>query len=116
MRVLVLEENDRVTKLYKKIFQQKKINVEFLKDEAEYAQRSSEYYDLIILENPKFEFRFLDKNHSKNKVIYLSSFFNENSEISNVAKETREMLEKPFAMITLLSKLEIERLKKEIFV
>ena len=120
MKVLVLEENEKIVDLYKKIFEQKKIQADFLKKVPEFFQKFREDYDFFILENPILASKFLlDKNHQKmfnNKIIVLSAFINKSSEISNVSKETRDILEKPFAMITLLSKLEIDLHKKAIVV
>ena len=118
MKVLVLEENEKVTQIYKKIFEQKKIIVNFSKNETELLQRFGDEYDYFILENPILASKLLlnekHQNSVESKIIILSSFFSKNSEISNVPKETSDLLEKPFAMISVLSKLEIDLRKKAI--
>ena len=50
------------------------------------------------------------------KFIDLSPYLDNNALISNVPKETSDILEKPFAMLTILSKLELNLIKKEITV
>ena len=116
MKVLVLEENDQVIQIYKKIFEQKEILADFLKNESEFKQKFIEEYDYFIIENPITQKFLLDKDHQKmcNRIIVLSSYFKKTSEISNVPKETIDILEKPFAMITVLSKIEIDLHKKTI--
>jgi hypothetical protein len=77
------------------------------------------HYDYHILECQKVSKNFFSNDYIKKmnkKFIDLSPYLDNNTQISNIPKETSDILEKPFAMLTILSKLEMNLIKKEITV
>ena len=116
MRFLVLEENERIIRIYQKFFDAKEFHVDFANDEKDCLQKIAclADYDYIILEgttpseNKSTEERIVGINPLQ-KTLFLSPYMNlENAEISI---ETQYLVEKPFAMVTLLGKIELERIK-----
>ncbi len=119
MKFLVLEQSERITNIYNKFFYKKKYDVDFAKNESECIKK---FYDSQGLDNEsKFDFviledscRLLDGNSLEDKIreynpdqkiFLLSSYMNLDK--SELSKETQEIIEKPFAMITLLGYIEI---------
>jgi len=119
MKFLVLEQSERITNIYNKFFYKKKYDVDFTKNESECIKK---FYDSQELDNEsKFDFviledscRLLDGNSLEDKIrecnpdqkiFLLSSYMNLDK--SELSKETQEIIEKPFAMITLLEYIEI---------
>ncbi len=119
MKFLVLEQSERITNIYNKFFYKKKYDVDFAKNESECIKK---FYDSQRLDNEsKFDFVILedscglldgnsleDKIREYNpdqKIFLLSSYMNLDK--SELSKETQEIIEKPFAMITLLGYIEI---------
>ena len=116
MRFLVLEENERIIRIYKKFFDVKEFHVDFANDEKDCFQKITclADYDYVIFEgttpneNKVVEERIAGINPLQ-KTLFLSPYMNlENAEISI---ETQYLVEKPFAMVTLLGKIELERIK-----
>jgi DNA-binding response OmpR family regulator len=117
MRALVLEDNDRIVELYKKIFSQKKYEVDFVSDTASCLDSitgQTHGYDFVVLEKPTK----LD-NHAnledqireaspKQKVFFLSPYMTQRDKGFESVKATLDLVDKPFALITLLSYLEIK--------
>ena len=116
MRFLVLEENQRILRIYQKFFDAKGYQVIFTDNGYSCFERFSgqDSFDYIILDKSrKLGSMFLeDKIREINplqKILFLSPFMNlENSEIS---KETQELVEKPFAMVTVLGKIQLENVQ-----
>jgi len=119
MKFLVLEQSEQITNIYKKFFHKKNHDVDFVKNESECIKK---FYDSQRLDNEsKFDFviledscRFLDgvpledkirDLNADQKIFLLSSYMNLDK--SELSKETQEIIEKPFAMITLLGYIEI---------
>ncbi len=119
MKFLVLKQNEQITNIYKKFFCKKNYDVDFAKSESECIKK---FYDNQVLDNEsKFDFviledscRLLDGNSLEDKIrdlnpdqkiFLLSSYMNLDK--SELSKETQEIIEKPFAMITLLGYIEI---------
>jgi len=119
MKVLVLEDDSKISNIYQKIFNEKKIEADFVENEPDFMDKADEQYDYLILEKPlSVQNGFLEKqekdtNHDQN-FLFLSSVIPKNSQSFNLRKETRDLLEKPFAMIALLAKLELNLQKKAI--
>ena len=117
MKVLVLEDNSKVSEIYQKIFIEKRLEADFVKNEAEFLKKANDY-DYLISEKPlSTKNPFLEQSEKDCKqdrnFLFLSSIIPKNNlQPSTLSKETRDLLEKPFAMITLLAKLELG-LKKE---
>ena len=116
MKFLILENNERITKIYQKFFDTKNFPVEFAKDENMCFEKfaSAGNYDYIILEkstkmgNLSLEEKIREINPLQ-KILFLESFMTlENSEIS---LETQYLVEKPFAMVTLLGKIQMESIQ-----
>ena len=116
MRFLVLEENQRILRIYQKFFDAKGHQVIFAENGESCFERFSEEdtFDYIILDKSTKLGNMLleDKIRIINplqKILFLSPFMNlENSEIS---RETQELVEKPFAMVTVLGKIQLENVQ-----
>ena len=116
MRFLVLEENERIIRIYQKFFDSKALHVDFVNDEEACFRKITEVgnYDYVVLEgttpneNLVLEEKIKGIN-SLQKTLFLSPYMNlENTEIS---RETQYLVEKPFAMVTILGKIELERIR-----
>ena len=108
MKLLVLEQNEAVSKIYQKIFDEKKYIADYAKDESECLEKFDENYDYVVLEDQKLgsiEEKIRSTKPSQ-KILSLAPFMNSESPIK--FKETKDLIEKPFAILTLLGKLEIE--------
>lgn len=116
MRTLVLEDNYRVMELYKKIFEQKNHSVEFVSDWASCMDviRNGAQYDCVILEEPtrigedanlEDEIRKMSPNQ---RVFFLSPYLSMRGDGFDNLRDTLNLIDKPFAMVSLLSYLEIK--------
>lgn len=116
MRALVLEDSDRVMELYRKIFEQKNHSVEFVPDVASCidAIRNGAQYDCVILEEPirmredanlEDEIR---KTSPNQRVFFLSPYLSMRGDGFENLRDTLNLIDKPFAMVSLLSYLEIK--------
>jgi len=116
MKALVLEQNDKIVQLYKSIFAQKKYDAEFVVDHGECLDRviAKNQYDFVILEKPiqtdidtnlEDEIRMANPNQ---RVFFLSPYMTQRDEEFDTVKETLDLIDKPFAMINLLTQLEIK--------
>jgi CheY-like chemotaxis protein len=115
MKALVLEDNGRVIELYKKIFSEKGCDADFVRDSTqclEYAQIGGDY-DFVVLENPtkaggaNLEDRLRNVKPQR-KVFFLSPYMSKRKEGFEHLKDTLDLIDKPFAMISLLSYIEIK--------
>lgn len=116
MKALVLEENDRIIQLYKSIFTQKKYDAEFVSDSfscLDKFARKNDQYDLVILEKPtktdidsnlEDEIRTVSPDQ---KIFFLSPYLAPREKEFDSVKETLDLIDKPFALVNLLSQLEI---------
>ena len=115
MKVLVLEQNDRIIQLYKSIFNQKKLDVEFACDQGECMDKicAKSQYDIIILEKSirtDIDTNLEDEIRGTNpaqKIFFLSPYMAPRDEEFNSVRETLDLIDKPFAMVNLLTQLEI---------
>jgi len=108
MKLLVLEQNELVSNIYMKIFDKKQYIADYAKNESECLEKFDENYDYVILENSKLgnleeEIR---KIKPSQKILSLSPFMRSDSPPE--LKQTQDLIEKPFAILTLFGKLEIE--------
>ena len=108
MKLLVLEQNELVSNIYKKIFEQKQYISDYAKNESECIEKFDENYDYVVLENSKQggleeEIR---KIKPSQKILSLAPFMSSNAPTE--LKATQDLIEKPFAILTLFGKLEIE--------
>jgi DNA-binding response OmpR family regulator len=117
MRALVLEDNGRIIELYKKIFFQKKYDVDFVQDTSSCLDRFTAQpseYDFVILEKPiKLDSHAnledqIRQASPKQKVFFLSPYMTQRDKGFESVKATLDLIDKPFALITLLSSLEIK--------
>src|SRR3989304_1902368 len=99
MKLLVLEQNELVSKIYKKIFEEKKYDADYARNDLECLERFDKNYDYVVLENSNL-------GTLEQKILSLSQYIN--SECAPELKETRELIEKPFAVLTMISRLELE--------
>ena len=108
MKLLVLEQNELVSKIYKKIFEEKKYDADYARNDAECLERFDKNYDYVILENSNLGTleQKIRKIKPGQKILSLSQYIN--SEGPSELKETRELIEKPFAVLTMISSLELE--------
>lgn len=116
MKALVFEDNNKIIELYKKILSQKNYRADFVSDTGtclEKATKSREY-DLVILEKPtkiddntNLEDK-IRQSSPKQKIFFLSPYLNDRGKEFASIKETTDIIDKPFALISLLSYLEIQ--------
>lgn len=118
MNVLVLEENERISKIFEKIFQKKNINSMIVRsqdecfEEFQKAILKNEDVDVIILDKSQMfdsEKRLEDKIlelKPAQKLFFLSPYLN--LEFPEKVLESALIIQKPFALITLLTKLELK--------
>lgn len=113
---LVLEDNPRIMDLYSKIFSSMGSNVDFASDMFSCIDKflnPDKNYNFVILEkSARFDehINLEDKILSispKQKIFFLCPYITpRSSEFDNIS-ETMDLIDKPFAMISLLSYLEI---------
>jgi len=108
MKLLVLEQNELVSNIYKKIFDEKQYIADYAKNESECIEKFDENYDYVVLENSKQGFleEEIRKIKPSQKILSLAPFMN--SDCPTELKETQALIEKPFAILTLFGKLELE--------
>ena len=116
MKALIFENNDRIIELYKKILIEKNHTAEFVADVDSCLEKFGEQddrYDLVVLEKPttvsendNLEDR-IRTNRPDQKVFFLSPYMKPRDEKFRAFKETLDIIDKPFALISLLSHLEI---------
>jgi hypothetical protein len=118
MNVLALEENDRISKIFEKIFLKKNINAKIAKSQEE----CFEEFQKMILNKENVDFIILDKSQMLDnekrledkilelkpaqKLFFLSPYLN--LEFDGKIPESALIIHKPFALITLLTKLELK--------
>jgi hypothetical protein len=111
LRALVYEENRRIIEIYKKIFLQKEWDADYVSDPF-FVDGLDQTYDYVILEkSTKFGSQNLEdiitaKNPTQ-KILFLSPHMIPRQDDFEFAKETINLIDKPFAMINLLSQLEL---------
>lgn len=117
MKALVLEQNERVVQLYKSIFMQKKCEAEFVSDSLSCIDKfttKNNQYDLVILERPirtDIDTNLEDEIRAASpdqRVFFLSPYMTPREEEFDSVKETLDLIDKPFALVNLLSQLEIK--------
>ncbi len=110
MKLLVLEQSELVLKIYKKIFDEKQFEADFAKDDSECLKIVDSHYDYVILEKsmPNLEEK-IRKIMPSQKILTLSQFMY--SEVLPELKNTLDIIEKPFAILTMFGKLELESTK-----
>jgi len=120
VRALVLEENSRVIELYRKIFQQKRCEADFVEDMFACLGKidsKDPKYDFVVLEKPiETKNGNLEDNirfaNPEQKVFFLSPYMTQCDKEFESVKDTLDLIDKPFAMISLLTSLEISTRRK----
>jgi hypothetical protein len=120
VRALVLEQNTRVIELYKKIFEQKRCEADFVEDVHTCLGKidgNDQKYDFVVLEKPiETKNGNLEDNirftNPRQKVFFLSPYMTQRDKEFETVKETLDLIDKPFAMISFLSSLEIKSQRK----
>ena len=113
MKLLVLEKDDKITSIFRKIFSEKKYEVEFARNEFECLNKYDTTFDCVILENSrKFDtnLRVEDEIRTSNpeqKILFLSPYLGTTGETVG-DDDTKNLIEKPFALLTLIAQLEIQ--------
>jgi DNA-binding response OmpR family regulator len=116
MKALVFEDNNRIIELYKKILLQKNYHADFVSDTDSCLEKvaKNQGYDLVILEKPtkiddstNLEDK-IRQSSPQQKIFFLSPYINERGKEFDSIKETTDIIDKPFALISLLSYLEIQ--------
>lgn len=112
MKLLVLEQNERISDIYKKIFDEKDYVADYAKNESECIEKFDENYDYVVLEDQKSGFleEKIRKIKPSQKILSLAPYMNSDCPLE--LKETKDLIEKPFAILTLFGKLEIESPKQ----
>ena len=116
MKFLVLEPNERVAKMYQKFFEQKQYQSSIVRDETECMSIfQADNFDCVILEkssfvkNERLEDQILEKNPEQ-KILFLSPYMN--MDAPGISRAIQEIIEKPFAMVRLLSQIQFQKSKK----
>jgi DNA-binding response OmpR family regulator len=117
MKALVFEDNGRIIELYKKIFAQKNYEADFVSDASSCLAKfevQAQNYDLVILEKPvkidgdaNLEDK-IRKSSPQQKIFFLSPYMSPRGKEFDRIKDTTDLIDKPFALISLLSYLEIK--------
>ena len=110
MKLLVREQSELVSKIYKKIFDEKQYEADFAKNDSECLNIFDKNYDYVILEDsmPNLE-ENIRKIKPSQKILSLSEYID--SEGLPELKGTLDIIEKPFAILTMFGKLELESTK-----
>jgi two-component SAPR family response regulator len=112
---LVLEDNLRIAKLYEKIFSTVGFDADFVSDKFSCVDKflNGKKYDFVILEkSTKFDERvnLEDKILSINpqqRIFFLSPYLPPRGSEFDSIGDTMSLIDKPFAMVSLLAYLEI---------
>lgn len=112
MKILVVEGNDLVTKIYKRLFREKNYQVDFVKNESDSFEKAGQY-DYIVFGNPQaasdrisIEER-VRKLAPPQKVLFMPPFLDFKNEQNELMKGTKEIIEKPLGIITLIAQIEL---------
>ena len=113
MKLLVVEQNELVSKIFKKIFDEKQYHADFAKHDSECLDRFAPHYDYVVVENSQANPSLLLEQKIRQvkpsqKFFSLSEYINYEGPES--LRESKNLIEKPFAMLTMVAKLEQERL------
>lgn len=111
-----MEDNQRIVELYKKILSEKKYKADFVHDASSCLERlvGQHTYDAVILEGhmeDSVEGELKDAIRTTNpqqKVFFLSPYMSMSKSENAGMKETLDLIDKPFAMISLTSCIEIK--------
>ena len=107
MKLLVLEQNELVTNIYKKIFDEKNFLAEYAKTESECIDKFDENYDYVVLESLAGHIEEkIRKVKPTQKILSLEPYMKK--DVPESLKDTQDLIEKPFAILTMFGKLEIE--------
>jgi hypothetical protein len=116
MNALVIEGNPRITGLYEKIFSSIGFDVDFVSDKFscidKFLNPDKDYNFVILEKSARFDehINLEDKILSINpqqKIFFLSPYLSARSSEFDIISDTMSLIDKPFAMIGLLSYLEI---------
>lgn len=112
MKLLVVEQNELVSKIFKKIFDEKQYDADFAKTDSECLDRFDQNYDYVVVENSQanpsiiLEEKIREVKPSQ-RFFSLSKYIN--YDVPEALRESQNLIEKPFAMLTMVAKLEQER-------
>ena len=105
-----MEQSELVSKIYKKIFDEKQYEADFAKNDSECMKALDNSYDYVVLDDsvPNLE-ENIRKIKPSQKILSLSKYID--SEGFPELKDTIDLIEKPFAILTMFGKLELESTK-----
>lgn len=115
MKLLVVEKSDIVSNIYNKIFNEKRYEADLVKNELECLAKFDNNYDCVVLEKSDSRpdgSRLEDKIREikpEQKISFLSPYLESKVESPEFMKGTKDIIEKPFALIALITQLELER-------
>jgi len=111
MKLLVLEQNELVSKIYKNIFRAKNYDSDIVRNDSECLDRINENYDYVVVHSSEndsetpLEVKIREIKPAQ-KIFSLSQYIRSND--LPETQKVREIIEKPFALLTLVAKLESE--------
>lgn len=118
MKALIFENNTHVIQIYKKILTEKNHTADFVSDSSsclDKFEKQNQAYDLVVLEKPTK----IDESNNledqirctspQQKIFFLSPYMTPRNEGFQSIKDTMDLIDKPFALISLLSYLEIKK-------
>lgn len=112
MKLLVVEGNELVTKIYRRLFKEKNYDVDFVENESECFERSNQY-DYIIFKNPQSatERKNIDNKvkelELEQKILFLPPLLDSENEKNELMRETKEIIENPLGILALFAKIEL---------
>ncbi len=112
MKLLVLEQNEVVSRIYKNIFNKKNYEADFAKNDSECIDRIEGNYDYVVINDPINDSQCIleakiRKIRPSQKIFSLAPYIKYDGEYAH--SETQEIIEKPFAMLNMVAKLESEK-------
>jgi CheY-like chemotaxis protein len=110
MKVLVVEQNKIISKIYKKIFLTKNYDADFAVNELECLERVHGKYDYVVIDTLENDSNRLLESKIK-KIKPSQKIFSLSSSSKGLLdhKDALEIIEKPFALLTMVAKLESKR-------
>ena len=107
MKLLVMEQNDLVTKIYKKLLDKMQYEADFAKDDSELFDRFQDSYDYVVIEKPV---PGLEQKIRKIKPLQKILSLSEHTDFASLSEinDSQSIIDKPFAILTMFGKIKIE--------
>ena len=117
-KILIVEENKKISKIYQRLFDESGIHADFVDDKTQCLEilknekDTRKNYDWIVFENkePEYQKQILEISTDQkfHHVLESSVFDSRQEDKRQISKETFELIEKPFSMVKLISKINLK--------